>query len=104
MDAPELKLLQQFVVLAEELHFGRAAERLGIQQPPLTMAIQKLERTVGCHLVQRGRKITLTPAGSKFLEEARRTIDQAERAVLLTQRVARGESGELRVGVPPSVM
>jgi DNA-binding transcriptional LysR family regulator len=68
------------------------------------MAIQKLERTVGCHLVQRGRKITLTPAGSKFLEEARRTIDQAERAVLLTQRVARGESGELRVGVPPSVM
>lgn len=104
MDAPELKLLQQFIVLAEELHFGRAAERLGIQQPPLTMAIQKLERTVGCRLVERGRKITLTPAGVKFLEEARRTIDQAERGVLLTQRVARGESGELRVGVPPSVM
>jgi DNA-binding transcriptional LysR family regulator len=104
MEALELKLLQQFIVLAEELHFGRAAERLGMQQPPLTMAIQKLERVIGCRLVERGRKITLTPAGLKFLEEARRTIDQAERAVLLTQRVDRGESGELRVGVPPSVM
>jgi DNA-binding transcriptional LysR family regulator len=52
----------------------------------------------------RGRKIALTPAGVRFAEEARRTLDQAERAVLLTQRTARGESGELRVGVPPSVM
>jgi DNA-binding transcriptional LysR family regulator len=104
MDAPDLRQLEQFIVLAEELHYGRAAERLGMQQPPLTMAIQKLERTVGCKLVQRGGKIALTAAGAKFLDEARRTIDQAERAVLLTQRVARGESGELRVGVPPSVM
>lgn len=104
MTSPDLRLLEQFIALAEELHFGRAAERLGMQQPPLTMAMQKLERMVGCDLVVRGRKIALTPAGAKFFEEARRTIDQAERAVLLTQRVSRGESGELRVGVPPSVM
>ncbi len=104
MNAPDLRQFEQFIVLAEELHFGRAAERLGMQQPPLTMAIQKLERAIGCRLVERGRKTTLTQAGLKFLEEARRAIDQAERAVLLAQRVHRGESGELRVGVPPSVM
>jgi DNA-binding transcriptional LysR family regulator len=104
MISPDLKQLHYFVVLSEELHYGRAAELLGIQQPPLTVSIQKLERTVGCELVVRGRKITLSPAGVRFATEARRTIDQAERAVLLTQRTARGESGELRVGVPPSVM
>jgi DNA-binding transcriptional LysR family regulator len=104
MYSPDLKQLRYFVVLSEELHYGRAAERLGIQQPPLTVSIQKLERMIGCELVARGRKIALTSAGVRFAEEARRTIDQAERAVLLTQRTARGESGELRVGVPPSVM
>lgn len=100
----DLRQLRYFLAVAEELHFGRAAERLGIAQPPLTLAIQKLERSLGCRLFDRGRTTQLTEAGAKLAEEARLTLDQAEHAVEATRRIARGESGELRVGVPPSVM
>jgi len=100
----DLRQLRYFVAVAEELHFARAAERVGIAQPPLTQQIQKLERDVGCQLLVRGRKTVLTAAGSVLLEEARRILAQAERAVEATQRAGRGESGELRVGAPPSVM
>ncbi|MEO8097435.1 MAG: LysR family transcriptional regulator [Acidobacteriota bacterium] len=104
MNGPDLRQFRYFLAVAEELHFGRAAERVGIAQPPLTQQIQKLERLLGCQLLLRGRKTQLTPAGAKLAEEARRILEQADRAVEVTRRVARGESGELRVGVPPSVM
>ena len=100
----DLRQLRYFLAVAEELHFGRAAERLGIAQPPLTLTIQKLERELGCGLLIRGRQTRLTEAGAKLAEEARRVLDQADYAFEAARRVARGESGELRVGVPPSVM
>jgi DNA-binding transcriptional LysR family regulator len=100
----DLRQLRYFLTVAEELHFVRAAERLGIAQPPLTLTIQKLERELGCALFVRGRQTQLTEAGVKLAEEARLVLDQAEHAFEATRRTARGESGELRVGVPPSVM
>jgi DNA-binding transcriptional LysR family regulator len=100
----ELRSLRYFVAVADELHFGRAAERLGMAQPPLTVAIQKLERDLGVQLIVRGRQNRLTDAGLKLAEEARRLLAHSELAVEATRRVARGDAGELRVGVPPSVM
>jgi len=100
----DLRQLRYFLTVAEELHFVRAAERLGIAQPPLTLTIQKLERELDCTLFIRGRQTQLTEAGMKLAEEARLVLDQAEHAFEATRRIARGEAGELRVGVPPSVM
>ena len=100
----DLRQLRYFVALAEELHFARAAERVGIAQPPLTQQIQKLEKELGCRLLLRGRKAVLTDAGVVLAEEARRILLQAEHAVDATRRAGRGESGELRVGAPPSIM
>lgn len=104
MEVPDLRQLRYFLVLAEERNFTRAAERLGIAQPPLTQQIQKLERMLGCSLLIRGRQTTLTEAGQRLAREARHVLDQAEHAVDVTRRVAAGEEGELRVGVPPSIM
>ena len=104
MDIPDLRSLRYFVVLAEEMNFTRAAERLGIAQPPLSLQIQKLERMMGCELLHRGRRLSLTNAGERLLAEARRLLDQAEIAVEVTRRTGRGEEGVLRLGVPPSVM
>ncbi len=101
---PDLRQLRYFVAVAEELHFSRAAERIGIAQPPLTQQIQKLEAALGCPLLVRGRKTVLTPAGEVLLEQARRLLEQADRAMDMTRRTGRGESGHLTVGVPPSVM
>src|SRR3954453_11140644 len=100
MSPPDLRQLRYFVAVAEELHFGRAAERIGIAQPPLTQQIQKLEAQLGCLLFARGRKTSLTAAGNVLLEEARRTLDQMERGVEATRRAARGETGQLTIGVP----
>lgn len=91
MDALETRELAYFVAVAEELHFGRAALRLGIAQPPLSRAIQRLERRMGVTLLERSsRAVHLTPAGSVFLAESRKALDAVEAAVRRTQRVGQG--------------
>jgi DNA-binding transcriptional LysR family regulator len=100
----DLRQLRYFIAVAEELHFTRAAERLGIAQPPLTQQIQKLESHLGCKVFTRGRSTSLTPAGAVLLEEARRILAHVDTAVESARRAARGETGRLAVGVPPSVM
>lgn len=89
----------QFVAVAEELHFGRAAKRLHMTQPPLSMQIRNLEEDIGVALLLRTKRhVELTEAGRVLLVEARRVIDQVDRAVTLTQRAGRGEIGSLRIG------
>lgn len=96
---PELRHLRYFVAVAEELHFGRAAQRLRISQPPLSMQIQALERSLGVQLLVRTqRQVSLTRAGEAFLRESRQILAQLEAAGRLAQRVSRGEVGELAVG------
>ena len=96
----ELRQLRYFVALAEELHFGRAAERLGIAQPSLSTQIQALEAGLSAQLLSRGpRSVALTAAGAIFLEEARLTLAQADRAVAVGRRAGRGELGIVRIGL-----
>jgi DNA-binding transcriptional LysR family regulator len=101
----ELRQLHAFVVLAEELHFGRAAARLGIAQPPLSQQIQRLERRVGHRLLARGgaTRLALTPAGQAMLPIARQALDDLESGLLAARRAARGETGLLRIGFTPSI-
>lgn len=90
---------RSFVAVAEELHFGRAAERLNMTQPPLSRQIQKLERSVGVELLERdNRRVSLTAAGHAFLTDARRLVVAAERAPDNARRIAAGQLGELRIG------
>jgi len=95
----ELSQLRCFVAAAEELHFGRAAQRLNMTQPPLSRQIQLLERILGVLLLERtSRVVKLTPAGRVFLLEARRIIRLAESATLATRRVAQGNAGRIAIG------
>ena len=100
----ELRHLRYFVAVAEELHFGRAAARIGIAQPPLSQQIQRLERILGCDLFIRRPRVTLTPAGTVFLGTARRALAQVQHGIEQTGRAARGEVGPLTVGYVASAM
>ena len=92
----ELRQLRYFVTVAEELHFGKAALRLHMTQPPLSQTIQALEQLVGATLFERNRRgVALTPAGTALLPEARRLLAQAQELPQLVQRAAAGEVGRL---------
>jgi DNA-binding transcriptional LysR family regulator len=104
-DRIDLRQLRYFVAVAEQLHFGRAAQRLGMAQPPLTQQIQKLERQLGYQVfVRQSRKIILTDAGRVLLEEAVRILRGCDDAIERARRAGRGETGRIVLGTPPSVM
>jgi len=95
----ELRHLRAFLAIADELHFGRAARRLHLAQPSLSQQLQRLERDVGVELVRRSsHEVRLTPAGEVFRGEARRLLDQADRAVAAAHAVASGRAGTLTIG------
>ncbi|MDF2999213.1 MAG: transcriptional regulator, LysR family [Xanthobacteraceae bacterium] len=95
----ELSHLRCFVAVAEELHFGRAAARLNLTQPPLSRQIQLLEHTLDVRLLDRtSRSVALTRAGHNFLPEARRLLRLAEGAALAARRTASGEEGSITLG------
>lgn len=95
----ELSQLRCFVVVAEELHFGRAATRLHMTQPPLSRQVQLLEHRLGVQLLERSSRIVrLTSAGRRFLPEARQILRLAENASLAARRAARGDSGNVTIG------
>ncbi|MGW2563713.1 LysR family transcriptional regulator [Streptomyces sp. NPDC001514] len=93
------RLLEQFLAVAEEKHFGRAAARLSMSQPPLSQSIQRLERTLGVRLFDRGPTgATLTPAGETFAADTRRLLATQAAAVERARRVANGLEGDIRIG------
>jgi len=100
----DLRSLRQFVTLAHELHFGRAAERLHMTQPPLTLAIQKLEASLGVLLFERSqRRVALSTAGRALLELAEPLLRQAEAIPAQVQAAASGSRGHLRLGFVSTV-
>jgi DNA-binding transcriptional LysR family regulator len=95
----EFRHLRYFLMLAEELHFGRAAQRLAISQPPLSLNIQQLEASVGAPLFTRNsRGVQLTAAGQAFVPAARALLAQASAAAREARDVAEGQSGQLQIG------
>ena len=100
----DLRRLRYFVAVAETLHFGRAAARLNMSQPPLSRQIQQLEREMGTLLFRRSkRRVELTDAGSYLLDQARRMLAEAETLAARTRRVESGEAGRLTLGFISSV-
>lgn len=94
----ETRLLRQFIAVAQELHFHKAALRLHMAQPPLSQAIQRLENKLGFSLLTRNpRGVTLTPAGSAFLQTAYRTLSELELGIEHARQVAEGIAGTLTV-------
>ena len=101
----ELRHLRYFVAVAEELHFGRAAQRLHIAQPPLSQQIRKLEEAVGHPLLLRNsRQVRLTGAGEELLKRAQQTLRKVAEDLHSTRRIGRGEVGTLTVGFIASAM
>lgn len=99
LDAMEPRLLRSFVAVAEELHFGRAAARLHISQPPLSVQIRTFEERLGVRLLERDRRhVALTEAGAFMLERARHFLAEADRLRAEAGLIARGEMGVLSVG------
>jgi DNA-binding transcriptional LysR family regulator len=95
----ELRHLRYAIVVAEELHFARAARRLNMSQPPLSQQIQQLEQELGVKLFDRStRLVKLTDAGHAFVDEARRTIAQADYAAKVAIRTGKGGTGQLSIG------
>lgn len=104
MNDIELRHLRYFLAVAEELSFSRAAERLGMAQPPLSQQIQRLEAMVGHELFERRPRVRLTAAGEALLPAARRALAQVEQGVEATHRAARGEVGTVMVGFAASMI
>lgn len=102
----DLRKMEQFVAVAEEEHFHRAAHRLGMSQPPLTVAIRRLEEDLDVILIERGgnRIMGLTAAGHAFLREARETLRQAHYAIRMAQETAAGLTGLVRLGYVGSAL
>ncbi|WP_428946076.1 LysR family transcriptional regulator [Pantoea sp. FN060301] len=99
----ELRHLRYFIAVAEELHFGRAAQRLNISQPPLSQQIQTLEQQIGARLFARtNRSVQLTVAGQVFLVDARQILHSVTLAADKASRLHRGDEGELRIGFTSS--
>lgn len=99
MDIVDFRQLQYFVTLAEELHFGRAANRLQITQPALSKQIAGLEKTIGVQLLFRTKRtVELTHAGQTFLQQAHQLLSQKETAIQLTRRTGDGDIGHLSIG------
>src|SRR6267142_571947 len=100
----ELRHLRYFVHVAEEQHYGRAAERLRVAQPALSRQIQDLEEEIGFKLFDRlPRGVKISAAGKSFLVDARRILHEVNEAAARAKRVASGQSGTLRVGFVESV-
>lgn len=94
----DLRQLQQFLAVADELHFGRAAARLNMSQPPLSQAIQALERELGAKLFERTKRtVKLSSVGQLWLPHARRAVEHVKSLPALAARLARGEIGYLRI-------
>ncbi|WP_078495703.1 LysR family transcriptional regulator [Streptomyces xiaopingdaonensis] len=99
-----IRHLRCFVAVAEESHFGRAAERLGMAQPPLSQRIQRLEREWGVRLFERtSRRVSITKGGTLLLEEARQLLAQTEALTATASRLSDGRSGLLRAALPPDI-
>ncbi|MFD3482782.1 LysR family transcriptional regulator [Streptomyces sp. NPDC058665] len=99
-----IRHLQCFVAVAEELHFGRAAQRLGVAQPPLSQRIQRLERELGVRLFERSsRQVTITKSGALLLDEARQLLAHSEALMATARRIQDGHSGLLRAALPPDI-
>src|SRR5262245_10315157 len=100
----ELRHLRYFLAVAEELHFGRAAKRLSISQPPLSQQILQLEEELGVKLLQRQkRRVQLTRAGQMFVKECHQILNQVSHASAVAVQADKGQIGQLTVGSVLSV-
>lgn len=101
----DLKLLRYFLAVAEELHFGRAAARLNMSQPPLSIHIKDLEQQLGTLLfVRHSRSVALTHAGRILMEESRRLLSSAHQALARVEQIGRGDAGRVELGVIGTAM
>ena len=101
----DLKLLRYFLAVAEELHFGRAAARLNMSQPPLSIHVKELEQQLGTLLfVRHSRSVALTHAGKILMEESRRLLASANQAMARVEQIGRGEAGRIELGVVGTAM